>query len=71
MCGIFGYLGALENPLSACLEGLKKLEYRGYDSAGIAGLIKGQLWSIKSAGKITALEKLKKSLLHQAFAGEL
>ena len=57
MCGIFGYLGVLENPLRACLAGLKKLEYRGYDSAGIAGLIKGQLWSIKSAGKISALEK--------------
>lgn len=57
MCGIFGYLGALESPLAACLEGLKKLEYRGYDSAGIAGLIKGQLWSMKAAGKITALEK--------------
>ncbi|MFA5250100.1 MAG: glutamine--fructose-6-phosphate transaminase (isomerizing) [Parachlamydiales bacterium] len=56
MCGIFGYLGSLENPLSACLEGLKKLEYRGYDSAGIAGLIKGRLWALKESGKIAALE---------------
>ncbi len=57
MCGIFGYLGKKHNPLNACLEGLKRLEYRGYDSSGIAGLIKNQLWSLKAVGKIAALEK--------------
>lgn len=56
MCGIFGYIGK-ENAVNTCIAGLKKLEYRGYDSAGIAGLQKGKLISIKEAGKIINLEK--------------
>ncbi len=61
MCGIFGYVGTKDsnkdkkNPVSICLEGLKSLEYRGYDSAGIAGVFDGKLLSCKSAGKIQSL----------------
>lgn len=56
MCGIFGYLGP-KNSLNVCLRGLKQLEYRGYDSAGIAGLHQGELFFIKDAGKIANLEE--------------
>src|SRR3989304_7949703 len=55
MCGIFGYIGP-RNPTSVCLSGLKSLEYRGYDSAGIAGIHQGQLFSCKEVGKIFALQ---------------
>jgi glucosamine--fructose-6-phosphate aminotransferase (isomerizing) len=55
MCGIFGYMG--KNPIKECLKGLKLLEYRGYDSAGIATLKKGKLLSFKACGKINFLEK--------------
>ncbi|MFH0887054.1 MAG: glutamine--fructose-6-phosphate transaminase (isomerizing) [bacterium] len=57
MCGIFAYIGNKEAaPL--LLEGLKKLEYRGYDSAGIATLKGNQLEVLKCVGKITNLEEL-------------
>lgn len=56
MCGIFGYIG-VKNSLKTCLKGLKQLEYRGYDSAGIAGLFEGKLYCAKDAGKIAALEE--------------
>lgn len=56
MCGIFGYIGP-KDPLPICLFGLKQLEYRGYDSSGIAGLSDGKLISCKEAGKISGLEK--------------
>ncbi len=55
MCGIFGYIGP-RNPARVCLTGLKKLEYRGYDSAGLAGILEGELFSCKEVGKIRALE---------------
>jgi glucosamine--fructose-6-phosphate aminotransferase (isomerizing) len=53
MCGIFGYIG--KNALSHSLLGIKKLEYRGYDSAGVAFLLKA-LKIEKSVGKIEQLE---------------
>jgi|YelNatPaOPRAMG01_1025707.scaffolds.fasta_scaffold26328_2 glucosamine--fructose-6-phosphate aminotransferase (isomerizing) len=57
MCGIIGYLGP-RPPLEVLLEGLKRLEYRGYDSAGI-GVFHGQEVVIKRCeGKIRTLEKL-------------
>ncbi|MEI6242787.1 MAG: isomerizing glutamine--fructose-6-phosphate transaminase, partial [Chlamydiota bacterium] len=56
MCGIFGYIGKKE-PLQTCLEGLKLLEYRGYDSAGLAGLHSEGLFFCKEVGKISQLEK--------------
>ncbi len=56
MCGIFGYVGK-RNPAHLCLKGLKHLEYRGYDSAGLAGVHQGQMFSCKEVGKIYALEE--------------
>jgi glutamine---fructose-6-phosphate transaminase (isomerizing) len=56
MCGIFGYLGK-KNALKTALEGLKKLEYRGYDSAGIAGIKDNTLFTWKEVGKVADLEK--------------
>ena len=58
MCGIVGYTGSAQ-ALSPVIEGLRRLEYRGYDSAGIA-LIKNKgekLWVEKRAGKLGNLEK--------------
>jgi glucosamine--fructose-6-phosphate aminotransferase (isomerizing) len=57
MCGIFGYIGDKECA-SLLIEGLKKLEYRGYDSAGIAVIHENQLQVEKCSGKIADLEKL-------------
>jgi len=57
MCGIFGYVGN-KDCVSLLMEGLKKLEYRGYDSAGIAVINDGDLKIKKCAGKISELEKL-------------
>ncbi len=57
MCGIVGYLG--QKPIVPVLiEGLKRLEYRGYDSAGIVTLSNGSVNLIKQAGKISNLETL-------------
>ena len=56
MCGIVGYVG--EQPaLQVVLDGLRRLEYRGYDSAGVAVLAEGVLRLAKKAGKLTNLEK--------------
>jgi glucosamine--fructose-6-phosphate aminotransferase (isomerizing) len=57
MCGIFGYVGSRQ-ALPFLIEGLKKLEYRGYDSAGIATLNQGKLFVSKCVGKISDLENL-------------
>lgn len=57
MCGIFGYVGK-KNSVNIALEGLKRLEYRGYDSAGIAGVRAGQLFACKEVGKVAILEKV-------------
>lgn len=56
MCGIFGYVGS-RNAADIVLGGLKKLEYRGYDSAGLAGVKGGQLVYWKEVGKLNVLEK--------------
>jgi glucosamine--fructose-6-phosphate aminotransferase (isomerizing) len=55
MCGIFGYIGP-RNPAKVCLTGLKHLEYRGYDSAGLAGILEGKIIACKAVGKIHSLE---------------
>ena len=55
MCGIVGYLGS-ENATPILLESLRRLEYRGYDSAGIAVLTPEGLRTVKRAGKISELE---------------
>ena len=60
MCGIIGYLGK-KPAVSILIEGLKKLEYRGYDSAGIAVLSDGKLIIQKIAGRVSRLEDLLKN----------
>ena len=57
MCGIVGYVGPrVAGPL--LLEGLKRLEYRGYDSAGVAIMNGKGVETRKAAGKISTLETL-------------
>ena len=58
MCGIIGYVGKKEKTLSVLIEGLKNLEYRGYDSAGVAYPFKDQVKVVKQEGKICSLEKI-------------
>ena len=56
MCGIVGYVGKR----SACdilINGLRRLEYRGYDSAGVALLADEKLTVVKQTGKVASLEK--------------
>jgi glucosamine--fructose-6-phosphate aminotransferase (isomerizing) len=57
MCGIVGYVGP-QDARDVVLEGLRRLEYRGYDSAGIAVVADGRLSSAKKAGKLANLEKV-------------
>ncbi|MDR3579201.1 MAG: glutamine--fructose-6-phosphate transaminase (isomerizing) [Oryzomonas sp.] len=57
MCGIVGYIGGQE-ATPVILDGLKKLEYRGYDSAGIATLAGGETGIRRSEGKLVNLENL-------------
>ena len=56
MCGIFGYIGE-KDAVPVLIEGLRKLEYRGYDSSGIAVISNKKLHLEKSVGKIADLEK--------------
>jgi len=58
MCGIVGYIG-YRNASSILIKGLKRLEYRGYDSAGLA-LVNGNLQFRKGKGKVSNLERLIK-----------
>ena len=54
MCGIVGYVGT--RPVQdVLLAGLEKLEYRGYDSAGISVLAGGELESVRAVGNLSAL----------------
>ncbi len=55
MCGIVGYLG-YQDPKKIIIDGLKRLEYRGYDSAGLAILNEGKIKTVRAEGKIKALE---------------
>ena len=68
MCGIVGYIGS-KDAYPIILNGLKRLEYRGYDSAGICLYNNGKLVSKKSKGKISKLEK--KISKHKSFNGAI
>lgn len=56
MCGIIGVVG-VEDTATVLIEGLKRLEYRGYDSAGIAALVNGRIERRRAEGKIVNLER--------------
>jgi glutamine---fructose-6-phosphate transaminase (isomerizing) len=57
MCGIFGYVGP-QDPVPIIMSGLRSLEYRGYDSAGIAIVEDGKLQVRRASGKLKNLEEL-------------
>src|SRR3954454_1868152 len=56
MCGIVGYVGK-RPALGILVDGLRRLEYRGYDSAGVAVLAGGEVLTERKAGKLANLEK--------------
>jgi glucosamine--fructose-6-phosphate aminotransferase (isomerizing) len=56
MCGIFGYIGK-QDAVKIVIEGLKRLEYRGYDSSGVAGVTAGRIVDYREVGKVNILEK--------------
>ncbi len=69
MCGIVGYVG-LKQAENVVVEGLRRLEYRGYDSAGVALVVDGKIAAEKRAGKIANLDKaLADSPLPEATTG--
>lgn len=67
MCGIVGYLGP-KDPKKIIIDGLKKLEYRGYDSAGLAVIHDGKTKRIRAQGKLKALED---KVQNENFNGQL
>lgn len=67
MCGIVGYLGPQE-PKNIIIDGLKKLEYRGYDSAGIAVIHDGKTKRVRAEGK---LKNLEDKIVSEHFNGHL
>ncbi len=67
MCGIVGYLGP-KDPKQIIVSGLKALEYRGYDSAGVAILHHGKFKRVRAEGKLLNLES---RLLNEEFDGHL
>src|SRR4030066_2166526 len=67
MCGIVGYIGARETA-RVLIDGLKRLEYRGYDSAGIAVFHRGRIEIRRNEGKLKKLEGLMKG---EGFDGKI
>ena len=61
MCGIVGYIGDRQAQ-TVLLEGLSRLEYRGYDSAGVALYTDDGIEVVKSIGRLSVLEEKQKKL---------
>lgn len=68
MCGIIGYVGK-NNSTSYIIDGLKKLEYRGYDSAGISILQDDKIVTVRAVGKVAELEKAALLINPQGYTG--
>ena len=68
MCGIVGYIGNKKSS-DIIMSGLKRLEYRGYDSAGISSFEDGIIFTSKCKGKISDLEKLPSIKNHKNYIG--
>ena len=68
MCGIVGYVGE-KNCIPILINGLKRLEYRGYDSAGIGFFSLGSTHVIKSKGKVSLLEEKLNSHVYESHLG--
>ncbi|WP_404319777.1 glutamine--fructose-6-phosphate transaminase (isomerizing) [Malaciobacter canalis] len=66
MCGIVGYIGN-KNTTEVLLDGLKELEYRGYDSAGLALLNENNIDVYKALGKLENLRKKTKDIMNKEF----
>ena len=58
MCGIVGYVGRESRAVEVLIDGLRRLEYRGYDSAGVAVIEDGEIAVRRTQGKMSALESL-------------
>ena len=69
MCGIIGYVGNDEKAVEVILDGLGRLEYRGYDSAGLAIIEKGHLFVEKKSGKLDNLKKALENIGHFSNVG--
>lgn len=68
MCGIVGYIGT-QAATQILLSGLEKLEYRGYDSAGIATVLEGELHCVRAKGKLCNLREKLDSIENPAKIG--
>ena len=68
MCGIVGYIGK-KQASNILISGLKRLEYRGYDSAGICTIENNKLMTTKCKGKVSDLQNKINTNLHSSFVG--
>jgi glutamine---fructose-6-phosphate transaminase (isomerizing) len=68
MCGIVGYIGP-KTASAILLEGLRKLEYRGYDSAGVATIVNDQVHCVRAKGKLNNLQEKLEGEDHPAVIG--
>ena len=69
MCGIIGYVGDEQKAMEVILDGLSKLEYRGYDSAGLAIIEDGKIFIEKKSGKLENLKQALEKKEEKAYIG--
>ena len=69
MCGIIGYVGTENEAVEVILDGLSKLEYRGYDSAGLALIKDGKIFIEKKSGRLLNLKKALKGRVDKSCIG--